>query len=419
MKFLLITNNDSDGVGQHVVSLNSSLKELGHSSKTIVLHKSVKDNDIIKIKRSFVIRLFFYVLNFLKKDLNKLFSFGYSAVNYKKIEKYIKETDIIIIYSFFNILSFKTLKNIFESRKIVYLRPLDMEFAAGGCHVNLNSKGEVCENYKFDCNNCPQLNFLNVFNISNKILKKKKKIIEKYKPKIFVENTFTKDIYNESEVCKDVKAESIFLGVNQKRINFYSKQEAREKLKFSQNEKIMLFGSFNLDAYHKGGRILGEILKIFASNLYKEKKYRTNLNKIKLITFGRKNTFTIDIPEIEWVHLGIIRSDEKLNLLYRSSDILLSPSTACNGPHMVVEALANDLPVIAFNQGVAQDAVINGVNGYKVPCFDKEIFSNSISKALFSQELTDSKQQNNKLKLLFNSLYEAKTIIQHANKDAN
>ena len=419
MKFLLITNNDNDGVGQHVVSLNSSLKKLGHNSKTIVLHKSIQDDDIIKIKKSFFTRLFFYVLNFLKRDFGKLFSFGYSAVNYKKIEKYIKETDIIIIYSFFNILSFKTIKKIFESRKIVYLRPLDMEFAAGGCHVNLTPKGQVCNNYKFNCNECPQLNILNVFNISNKILKRKKEIIEKYKPKIFVENTFTKDMYNESEVCKKVKAEAIFLGVNQKRINFYSKKDAREKLKLSQNEKIILFGSFNLDAHHKGGRILGSILKILVSKLYKEKMYKKDISKIKLITFGRKNTFNIDIPEIEWVHLGLVTTNEKLNLLYRSSDILASPSTACNGPHMVVEALSNDLPVVAFDQGVAQDAIIDGVNGYKVPCFDREIFSNSILKALFSQELTNGKKQNNKLKSLFNSLYEAKTIIQYASKDLN
>ena len=113
----------------------------------------------------------------------------------------------------------------------------------------------------------------------------------------------------------------------------------------------------------------------------------------------------------------MIDSDKKLNLLYRSADVLLSPSTGCNGPHIVVEALSNDLPVIAFNQGVAQDAVINGVNGYLIPCFDKNIFADAILKILFFNELNDKNNENNKLKSLFNSSYEAKTIIEHANND--
>ena len=37
MKFLLVTYNDSDGVGQTVVNLNSALNKLGHNSKIILL----------------------------------------------------------------------------------------------------------------------------------------------------------------------------------------------------------------------------------------------------------------------------------------------------------------------------------------------------------------------------------------------
>ena len=55
MKFLLITYNDIDGVGQTVVNLNSNILKLGHESKTILLHKSTKKNDnIIKRKHFFI-----------------------------------------------------------------------------------------------------------------------------------------------------------------------------------------------------------------------------------------------------------------------------------------------------------------------------------------------------------------------------
>ena len=39
MKFLLISYSEIDGVGQHVVSLNSNLQKMGYQSKAILLHK--------------------------------------------------------------------------------------------------------------------------------------------------------------------------------------------------------------------------------------------------------------------------------------------------------------------------------------------------------------------------------------------
>ena len=69
MKFLLVTYNDSDGVGQTVVNLNKTLNELGHTSKIALLSKSLKSENIIKIKRFFPKRIFFYFLEFFKKRL--------------------------------------------------------------------------------------------------------------------------------------------------------------------------------------------------------------------------------------------------------------------------------------------------------------------------------------------------------------
>ncbi len=418
MKFLLISYSEFDGVGQHVANLNTNLEKLGHKSKVILLHKlNDTENNIIKIKRSFLSRIFFFFLEFLKKDLKGLFSFGNSTIKYNSIKRYIDESEVIIIYSMHKILSFNMLEKIFKTNKVIYLRPLDWEFATGGCHLNITDKGDICNKFHTSCDKCPQLNFFNFFNLSKKIFNKKQKVLEKYHPKIFVENNFTKDVYNTSSITKNMKIETIFLGVNKERIKFISKEDARKNLNLDKSDKIILFGTFNMDAPHKGGRIIESILKNFISNLYKNKESKIDFSKIKLITFGRKNTFTFSIPEIKWVHFGEINSDQKLNFLYRSADVFASPSTGCNGPHIVLEALANDLPVVAFDQGVAQDSVINGVNGYLVPCFSKENFSNSIFKALFLNELVDPKNENEKLKSIFNYTNEAKMIIQNASED--
>ena len=86
MKFLLVTYNDTDGVGQTVIGLNSSLNKMGHESKTILLHKAEKSNDnVILIKRSFLMRGIFFVLEFLKKSSAKIQKVTIKSVNDKSI----------------------------------------------------------------------------------------------------------------------------------------------------------------------------------------------------------------------------------------------------------------------------------------------------------------------------------------------
>lgn len=410
MKFLLLSNNDYDGVGQHVQRLNTELINLGHDSIALVLNKSSSDRNIIKIRRSILRRLFYFPLNLLKKEFYKLFSFGYAGINLDSIEDKIIKSDIIIIYSFFNMFSLNTIERLLRKKKIIYFRPLDMELASGGCHVNFDKRGNECRKFETDCSSCPQLNLFNIFDISKKIFFKKKKIFEKYKPKILVENTFTQDLYQNSLSCKKLEIKPIFLGTNENRNEFYDKDVARKNFDFKSDEKIMLYGSFNLDAKHKGGEIIRSILEIFS------KKIKIT-DKVKLVTFGRKNSFHINIKNIEWLHLGLINDDKKLNLLYRAADLMLSPSTGCNGPHMVVEAISNNLPVIAFDQGVAIDAVLNNINGFKINCFDKDLFAKKIYESLFNDKFDLNNEKNKKTKEAFTSNYEAKEIIQISKKD--
>ena len=69
MKFLLVTYNDSDGVGQTVVNLNNNLNNLGHQSKIILLNKSTREKNIIKIERDRIKRFIYFPFEFLKKKI--------------------------------------------------------------------------------------------------------------------------------------------------------------------------------------------------------------------------------------------------------------------------------------------------------------------------------------------------------------
>jgi len=410
MKFLLITNNDADGVGQPAINLSNNLKKKGYNSKVLVLHKFTKSKDIEQIKRSLVLRIFLFILNFLKKDFSELFGFGYSTINYNSIAKHVDDADVIIIFTFYKILSNKMLDMILSKKKIVYFRPLDIEMAAGGCHFN-----KECEKYKNDCDNCHKLNFFNISNITKRHLNEKKIIFERFKPKVFVQNNYVKNIFKKSNIFKNLNTHVLYIGANSNRNVFYTKQFSRETLGIDQNEKIILFGCFNLNSYIKGGHLLKESLRILKSKLIKNNQ-RSYLNKIRLITIGNLNNFNLDIPEIKWTHLGLVNSDKKLNLIYRASDVLVCPSLYCFGPHIVTEALLNDLPVVGFDLGVAQDSVINGVNGYLVPLYNSQIFAESIFKTLNKKKIIN----NDKIILIkkyCSSEYETNSVIKFSKED--
>jgi glycosyltransferase involved in cell wall biosynthesis len=207
----------------------------------------------------------------------------------------------------------------------------------------------------------------------------------------------------------------LYIGANSNRKIFYTKKFSRKTLGVDQKEKIILFGCFNLNSYVKGGHLLKESLKILKSKLEKNNQ-KSYLKKIRLITIGNLNNFNLDIPEIKWTHLGLINSDKKINLLYRASDVLVCPSLYCFGPHIVTEALLNDLPVVGFDLGVAQDSVINGINGYLVPLYNTEIFAETILKTLNKKRII-SNDKIREIKKYCSSEYEANRVIKFSKAD--
>ena len=164
MKFFILINNDYDGVGQVAINLANNLKKLNHKVKVSSLHSKIKNNDIQIMERLLFLRIISFVLNLLKikkiKDFKKnfldLFWFGNSTIRFNTIKNDIEESDVIIIFTFHKIISKSIFEKIMKCKKIILLRPLDMELATGGCHFNAD-----CQNFIQDCNKCPKLNFLN------------------------------------------------------------------------------------------------------------------------------------------------------------------------------------------------------------------------------------------------------------------
>ena len=281
LKIILVANNDFDGVGQHVYRINYLLKKKNIDSKILVLHKTKNNSDIIVLKRSFFLRIRSFLFNFVKKKFSNLFSFDLATVSFKVINNYIENTDVVIFFSLHKIITIKNLSKVLKKNKIIYFRPLDLELATGGCHTNFLENGNMCYNYKSGCLSCPQLNKFNFFRISNGIFNKKYKLFNNFKTRVFVENKFTKKIYDSSKIFKKNKTKVIYLGVNKTRTKKLKKQVARRNLKLGLKNKdiILLFVSFNLDAKYKGSEELLKSLSLLNNNPLFQEKIKLKKNK--------------------------------------------------------------------------------------------------------------------------------------------
>ena len=82
-----------------------------------------------------------------------------------------------------------------------------------------------------------------------------------------------------------------------------------------------------------------------------------------------------------------------------------------------VESIVNNIPTIAFDNGEASEAIVNKVNGFLIPKFDKKKFAEAIFDTIFDKNLNNDKEWSNFLKLRYSSKTEAEMIINKALSD--
>ena len=399
-KILHITNNDHDGAGLAVTRLHKSMLKKGIKSFVLVATKKNENLGIHQLgysvpKKQFFIELLTFkiplnikqlkdILFFIKsKFIDKfnlyiyrpksLFNFNYGFSRFKQITKYIEDFDTVVLYSIQGMLVPSDIVKIHKkyNKKIIF-RPLDMEPLTGGCHFNYD-----CEGWMDGCKNCPQIGIKFFADVSSKILNNKQKLYSEIPIHWIASNSYVLNKIKSSVLTSsEHKFSTIFYGVDKSRYKSVSSIEARNFFNLPLNKKIILFGCSDFSDKRKGAILLKKALN----------NEITNKNDLCLVTFGNKNGFSFDCDNIEWIHLGMLSSDYQLNAVYRAADLFVSPSLDDLGPVIMIEAFVNDLPIVSFDIGVANDLIINNLNGNLVKRFEIQSLTNSISSNVFSSK---------------------------------
>ena len=87
------------------------------------------------------------------------------------------------------------------------------------------------------------------------------------------------------------------------------------------------------------------------------------------------------------IYHGFIPHDNKLRELYRKCDLLIVPSLQDQSPKVILEGMANGIPVIATNVGAIPQIIQNGVNGLLIPPAQPEAINTMINRVISDNEL--------------------------------
>ena len=133
--------------------------------------------------------------------------------------------------------------------------------------------------------------------------------------------------------------------------NFFrptDKIKARQDLMIPPNEKVILvIASSTVLDIRKGIDLIRPTLEEFV---------RINGN-VSLISVGIKE-FELAISGVTHKSLDFVNSESELIRLYASADVLFVPSRLDNLPQVITEAQSVGLPVVAFDVGGVEDAIL-------------------------------------------------------------
>lgn len=76
----------------------------------------------------------------------------------------------------------------------------------------------------------------------------------------------------------------------------------------------------------------------------------------------------------DFLFVGVKR-DEQLAAHYASADLFPFPSLSETFGNVILEALAAGLPVVAYAEGAAREHLMDGINGFRIPCGDAHAFT--------------------------------------------
>lgn len=354
MKVVHLSTTDFGGAYKAAARISESMRQCGVDSKLLIRTKTRRDTEGIEIFTNPAQKL----VSKMKNLVNLILSEGEVVSDYlgTNVSRHplVKEADVVILHWVNSFISYKNVEQLLRTGKPLIWVMHDMWLFTGGCHID-----HYCGGYEHGCGKCPYINRKNPKenDISRRNLMRKIKMMDRGAVTLVAPSTWSADCAGYSEITKRQEIIKIPNPIDKK--VFYKRADIRsikEKYKIPINKKVILFGAMNSDKdRNKGMKYLNKALCKIS-----EKEY-------VIVIFGNSGNVSLTNKKLEIICLGMIGQEEEMAQVYNCADVLVVPSMQESFGYTVCEALACEVPVVAFAVGGILDQIKHKENGYLVP----------------------------------------------------
>ena len=165
-----------------------------------------------------------------------------------------------------------------------------------------------------------------------------------------------RDLAKESSLFLSSRVEIIPAGIDENTFAPVHKTEARTRVTFRSDKKIILAGAIHgIRDPRKGFQDLVQALKLLAEERWKERAI--------MLVFGSEPPARPPEVPLQIIYAGYV-PDDRLIRLYSAADVFVAPSREEAFGQTALESLACGTPCVGFDVGGLRDTILHKRTGY-------------------------------------------------------
>lgn len=355
MKILHVNTVDTlGGAARAAYRLHCALLDARIDSKMLVRSKSSDDYTVIQSAQNKMDKVLnivrpviddFLLSNYPNRD-KTLFSPAYAP--FSNIVKRVEQLNPDVVHLHWICGGYFPIEELLKIKKPLVWSLHDNWAFTGGCHIKWE-----CERYTNSCGHCPRLASGIENDLSRKVFLRKKNVFDQLPDlKIIGLSRWVTECAKRSPFFKNKDVINLPNALNTDLYSPIDKQLARTLLNLPLNKKLVIFGAMSATSdINKGFSQLLEALKHLTDD-------------VELVVFGSSQPeYTLSFKQ-RIRYLGHLYDDHSLRLVYSAADVMVVPSLQENLSNAIMESLACQTPVVAFDVGGNQDLILHMKNGY-------------------------------------------------------
>ena len=361
MKILHINTFDTfGGAARAAYRLHRALISAEIDSQMLVQHKSSDDYTVVKSAQTKLDKILnivrptiddFLLRNYPDRD-KTLFSSAYAP--FSNLAQRVEELNPDVVHLHWICGSYFPIEDLLKIKKPLVWSLHDNWAFTGGCHIKWE-----CEKYTDSCGKCSRLASGVENDLSRQVFLRKKNVFNQLPDlRIIGLSHWISECAQESNLLQN---KEILTLPNVLDTNSYSpvdQELARTLLNLPVKKKLVMFGAVSATSdINKGFNQLLQALNHLTDD-------------IELVVFGSSQPEQAVLFKQRIHYLGHLYDDYSLKLVYSAADVMVVPSLQENLSNAIMESLACQTPVVAFDVGGNQDLILHKKNGYLAKPYD-------------------------------------------------